>query len=186
MSVLFLNKIKIVYSKLNNFNDECLVNPPQEYVTKKENITTDYLESESDVSTIYDNYISYHKINIPNTELINSYDNNYPLYLYTNIYDFNDLEDEFNNVKIINSYNNIFKIIRNNNIKSITIPPFGAGTFNFHIEDFALISVNEINKHIRLNPYIKKITLITDSYQNYNIYQKILNDKIIKMIKKND
>jgi hypothetical protein len=181
MSVFFYNKIKLVKSELHNYNDECLVNPPQDYISKKEVINTDYIDN-----TIYDNYIAYHKMNTTNTELINSDDSNYSLYLYSNIYDFNDLNDDFDDKLLRNSYKNIFQIIKINNIKSITIPPFGAGLYNFHMKEFASVSIDEINKQLRLNPYIKKITLITKNEQEYNLFQDCLNEKLINLFKKSD
>lgn len=178
MSVLFHNKIKIVNSKLENYSDECLVNPLPEYILSKKMITTDYID------TLYDNYISYHKINVLNAELVTSTDVNYPLYLHINVHDVDDFKDEYNYNLIEENYYNIFKIVRNYNIKSLTITPFGAGTYGLHNKEFASVSIDEINKYLKLNPYIKKVTLIVDSEQDYNIYQNCLNEKLIKLFKK--
>jgi O-acetyl-ADP-ribose deacetylase (regulator of RNase III) len=175
------NKIKLLYSDLNDYNDECLVNAANELLLGGGGI--DGFVHELGGQQLLDevNKIPFNGFGCRLCEgeaiFTNGYNDKYKKFIHTVAPYYDDNNMLKHNV-LEQCFDSIFTQVRNNNIESITIPPIGTGFYGFHMYDFTIICLRKIIYHLDLNPNIRQITLITNSKLQYNYYNTILNDYI--------
>lgn len=182
INTIYKNKINILYSDLDNYNDECLVNAANELLEGGGGIDgyVHNLGGKKLMDEIYTIPLNDYNCRLLEGEAIftNGYNSKYTKFIHTVA----PYYDNNNNMKydiMKKCFDNIFNIVNNKNIKSITIPPIGTGFYGFHMYDFTIICFDKILKNLKLNSKIEKITLLTNSKLQFNYY-KFIFDNIIK------
>jgi O-acetyl-ADP-ribose deacetylase (regulator of RNase III) len=107
----------------------------------------------------------------------NGYNDKYKKFIHT----IAPYYDNYNNIKphiLEKCFDNIFKIVKNKKIKSITIPAIGTGFYGFYMSRFTHICFRKIIDFLEQNTEIEKVTLITNSKLQYNFYYVYYNNYI--------
>lgn len=177
------SKINILYSELNEYNDECLVNAANELLEGGGGIDgyVHQLGGDELMKEIYK--IPLNKYNCRLLEGESVYTNGYNLKYKSFIHTVAPYYDDNNNMKydvMKKCFDSIFNIVIDKNIKFITIPPIGTGFYGFHMYDYTIICINKILQYLDTNLNIGKITLLTNSKLQYNYYKYCFDNIIIK------
>jgi O-acetyl-ADP-ribose deacetylase (regulator of RNase III) len=177
---MYKKKIKILYDCIDNYNDECFVNAANELLLGGGGIDeiVHNLGGEKLLNEIKNIPLNMYGCRLLEGEALitNGYNNKYKKFIHTVA----PYYDDNNNIKpkiLEKCFDSIFSIVKNNNIKSITIPAIGTGFYGFYMHEFTKICFNKVIEHLEKNKEIEQITLITNSKLQYNFY-KVYNDYI--------
>lgn len=181
MYTRFKNKINIIFDELDSYTDECLVNAANELLLGGGGID-EYVHSlggDALLEEIKKIQLNDHGCRLMEGEAIftNGYNNKYKKFIHTVA----PYYDNNHNIKpdiLEKCFDNIFKIVKNRNIKSITIPAIGTGFYGFYMSTFTHICFKKIIDFLEQNSEIEKITLITHSKLQYNFYYVYYNNYI--------
>lgn len=181
MYTRFKKKINIMYGDLDNYTDECLVNAANELLLGGGGID-EYVHSlggNALLDEIKKIQLNYYGCRLMEGEAVftNGYNDRYKKFIHTVA----PYYDNNNNIKsdiLEKCFDNIFKIVKNKKIKSITIPAIGTGFYGFYMSRFTHICFRKIIDFLEQNTEIEKITLITNSKLQYNFYYVYYNNYI--------
>ena len=180
----YKDKINIFFGDLDNYNDDCLVNPANELLLGGGGIDgyVHELGKEDLIKEVMKIPLNEYGCRLIEGEAVftNGYNNKYKTFIHTVC----PYYDENNNLKkdiMKKCFDNIFKIIKDKNIKSVTIPAIGTGFYGFYMYEYTIICLQKIIYYLEKNKNIEKINLVTNSKLQYNFF-KIIYDDYIKNI----
>jgi len=85
-------------------------------------------------------------------------------------------------------YHQSLKLAVENNISTIAFPNISTGVYGFPKSEAAIIALETVQQFLRNNPEMERVIFCCFDKENYNIYNKLLNNNIMieKVISKED